>query len=112
MTLVRMETNHVLGLPTTSGDPSPFTAYGVYKGIKACLKEEFGSAKLEGIKIAVSGVGHVGSSLCEMLAKEGAILTISDIDEESFNLLKLGEIIGVGKQTVFGLGKISIGAVR
>lgn len=83
MTLVRMETNHVLGLPTTSGDPSPFTAYGVYKGIKACLKEEYGSAKLDGIKIAVSGVGHVGSSLCEMLAKEGAILTISDIDEES-----------------------------
>ena len=37
---------------------------------------------------------------------------ISDIDEESFNWLKLGEIIGVGKQTVFGLGKISIGAVK
>ena len=37
---------------------------------------------------------------------------ISDIDEESFNLLKLGEIIGVGKQTVFGLGKISIGVIR
>ncbi len=83
MTLVRMETNHVLGLPTTSGDPSPFTAYGVYKGIKACLKEEFGSAKLEGIRVAVSGVGHVGSALCEMLVKEGAILTICDIDEES-----------------------------
>ena len=37
---------------------------------------------------------------------------ISDIDEESFNWLKLGEIIGVGKQTVFGLGKISIGVIR
>lgn len=37
---------------------------------------------------------------------------ISDIDEKSFNLLKLGEIIGVGKQTVFGLGKINIGEVR
>lgn len=37
---------------------------------------------------------------------------ISDIDEESFRLLKLGELIGVGKQTVFGLGKISIGAVK
>ena len=83
MTLVRMETNHVLGLPTTSGDPSPFTAYGVYKGIKACIKEELGSSKLEGIRIAVSGVGHVGSALCELLAAEGAILTIADIDEES-----------------------------
>ena len=37
---------------------------------------------------------------------------ISDIDEESFRLLKLGELISVGKQTVFGLGKISIGAVK
>ena len=37
---------------------------------------------------------------------------ISDIDEQSFRLLKLGELIGVGKQTVFGLGKISIGAVK
>jgi len=83
MTLVRMETDHVLGLPTTSGDPSPFTAYGVFKGIKACLKESNGSSKLEGIKVAVSGVGHVGAVLCDLLYKEGAILTIADIDEES-----------------------------
>jgi len=92
MTLVRMETDHVLGLPTTSGDPSPFTAYGVYKGIKACIKEEFGSAKLEGIRVSVSGVGHVGSHLCEMLAKEGAILTIADIDEESVK--RVSELTG------------------
>ncbi len=37
---------------------------------------------------------------------------ISDMDEQSFKLLKLGELIGVGKQTVFGLGKISIGAMK
>lgn len=37
---------------------------------------------------------------------------ISDIDEQSFKLLKLGELIGVGKQTVFGLGKINIGAIK
>ncbi|MEI7667832.1 MAG: Glu/Leu/Phe/Val dehydrogenase dimerization domain-containing protein, partial [Erysipelotrichaceae bacterium] len=83
MTLVRMETDHVLGLPTTSGDPSPFTAYGVFKGIKACLKESMGSSKLEGIRVAVSGVGHVGAVLCDLLYNEGAILTIADIDEEA-----------------------------
>lgn len=83
MALVRMETDHVVGLPTTSGDPSPFTAIGVLKGIKACLKEVNGSAKLEGIRVAVEGVGHVGSALCDMLKEEGAILTICDIDQEA-----------------------------
>ena len=37
---------------------------------------------------------------------------ISKLDEESFKLLKLGELIGVRKQTVFGLGKISIGGIK
>lgn len=83
MLVVRTETPHVLGLPTTSGDPSPFTAYGVYKGIRAALKEVRGSSKLEGVRIAVSGVGHVGSALCAMLASEGAILTVADIDADS-----------------------------
>lgn len=83
MTLVRQETDSVLGLPETSGDPSPFTAHGVVKGIKACVKEELGSSKLEGVKIAISGVGHVGASLAEMLAAEGAKLWISDIDQEA-----------------------------
>ena len=83
MNLVKIETDHVMGLPTTSGDPSPFTAYGVLKGIKACIKEEFGSSKLEGIRVAISGVGHVGAGLPIFCMKEGAILYISDIDEEA-----------------------------
>lgn len=82
MEYVKMETNHVMGLPSTSGDPSPFTAWGVYKGIKACLKETYGSAKLEGRVIAVQGVGHVGAYLCKYLAEEGAKLIIADIDED------------------------------
>lgn len=83
MAFVRMETDSVVGLPTTSGDPSPFTAYGVLKGIKACLKEANGSSKVEGIHVAVEGVGHVGAALCDLLHEEGAKLTICDIDEES-----------------------------
>lgn len=83
MALVRMETDSVVGLPTTSGDPSPFTAHGVLKGIKACLKEGLGSAKLEGVHVAVEGVGHVGAALCDLLHAEGAKLTISDIDQEA-----------------------------
>ena len=59
MTYVKMETDHVVGLPGKSGDPSPVTAHGVYMGMKACAKEQFGSDSLSGKKIAVQGVGHV-----------------------------------------------------
>ena len=83
MAFVRMETDSVVGLPTTSGDPSPFTAYGVLKGIKACLKESMGTSKLEGIRVAVEGVGHVGAALCDLLHEEGAVSTICDLDEEA-----------------------------
>ena len=82
MNYVKMETNHVLGLPETSGDPSPFTALGVLKGIKACVKEATGTAKLNGKTIAVQGVGSVGSYLCDYLHEEGARLIICDVDPE------------------------------
>ena len=35
-------------------------------------------------------------------------IAFRDVDEKSYRYLKLGEIIGVGKQTTFGLGKIKI----
>ena len=60
MVWVNMETNNVVGLPGKSGDPSPVTAYGVYMGMKAAAKIQFGSDSLTGKKIAVQGVGHVG----------------------------------------------------
>lgn len=82
MNLVKMETNHVVGLPSTSGDPSPFTAYGVYKGIKASLKEVYGSGKLEGRCVAIQGVGAVGGHLARYLHSDGAKLYITDMDME------------------------------
>ncbi len=81
MTWVNMETNHVVGLPGKSGDPSPVTAYGVYMGMKAAAKEQFGSDSLTGKKVAVQGVGHVGEYLVENLAKENAEIYITDIHE-------------------------------
>src|SRR5690606_24929359 len=83
MTWVNMETNHVVGLPGKSGDPSPVTAYGVYMGMKAAAKVRFGSDSLNGKKVAVQGVGHVGEYLVAHLASEGAEIYISDIHEET-----------------------------
>ncbi len=81
MVYVNMETNHVVGLPGKSGDPSPVTAHGVYVGMKACSKEQFGTDSLSGKKIVVQGVGHVGEYLVKALVAENAEVYISDIHE-------------------------------
>ncbi len=71
---------HVVGLIGRSGDPSPVTAYGVYRGMKACAKHRWGSDSLAGKSVAVQGVGHVGYYVCELLHAEGATLVATDID--------------------------------
>lgn len=82
MEFVAMETEHVVGMLGGSGDPSPVTAFGVYRGIKACSAFRYGSDSLEGKHVAVQGLGHVGYYLCEDLANEGAKLTVTDIDKD------------------------------
>jgi leucine dehydrogenase len=64
-----------------SGNPSPVTAYGVYMGMKAAAKHQFGSDNLTGKKILVQGTGHVGETLIDYLTKEGALVQISDINQ-------------------------------
>lgn len=84
MEYVYMETEWVTGIqskPHGSGDPSPVTAYGVYHGIRASCLWRLGTSDLEGVRIAVQGAGAVGYYLCENLADEGAVLTVTDIDE-------------------------------
>ncbi|GGB58752.1 Leu/Phe/Val dehydrogenase [Henriciella pelagia] len=82
--IVSTQTKYVAGLDTgaaASGDPSPTTALGVYRGIKACAERAFGTGDLSGRVIAVQGVGSVGGYLCDHLANEGAKLFIADIDK-------------------------------
>jgi leucine dehydrogenase len=79
---ISKETKHVSGMPGKSGDPSPVTAFGVYMGMKAAAKIQFGSDSLSGKKIAVQGVGHVGEYLVGYLSKEGANIVITDIHED------------------------------
>lgn len=75
-------TPYVTGRPDISGNPSPYTARGVYMGIKAGAKVKFGSDSLKGKVIAVQGLGSVGYAMCEMLHEEGAILKVTDINPE------------------------------
>jgi leucine dehydrogenase len=82
MDYVMMETQYVTGVAGGSGDPSPVTAYGTYRGIKACAKEKYGSDSLSGMTVAVQGTGHVGYYLCQFLAEEDAKLIVTDIDEQ------------------------------
>ena len=76
------KTNYVTGLPGKKGDPSPITAYGVYMGMKGALKFQSGSDNLNGKKILVQGIGHVGLYLLDYLYKEGAEITVSDINSD------------------------------
>jgi leucine dehydrogenase len=85
MDYVHMETEHVTGRGDTSGDPSPVTAYGVYRGIKSSALEKLGSDDLRGRRVTVQGVGHVGYYLCQYLAGEGAELIVTDIDQDRVN---------------------------
>ncbi|MFN3313426.1 MAG: Glu/Leu/Phe/Val family dehydrogenase [Hyphomonas sp.] len=83
MAIVRLETAHVAGLDegaAASGDPSPVTAEGVYRGIIEVARRLFGTSDLNGRTIAVQGVGSVGGYVCDHLARAGARLIITDID--------------------------------
>jgi len=80
MDFVHMETEFVVGIQGRSGDPSPVTAYGVYRGMKACALKKYGSDELKGRTVAVQGAGHVGFHVCRYLTEEGAKVFVCDID--------------------------------
>lgn len=85
MEYIFSETPYVTGIPEAfggSGDPSPYTAYGVLMSIKASAKAKFGKDSLEGLKIAVQGLGNVGSHLVKYLVEEKAQVIVADIDAE------------------------------
>lgn len=83
MAVVNKETNHVLGLEGKSGDPSPVTAYGVFTGLRAAVNHRLGRSDLDGLKVSVQGLGHVGYYLCRHLHEQGAKLIVTDINKES-----------------------------
>jgi leucine dehydrogenase len=86
MVAVARRTAHVSGLPvegegSAGGDPGPFTAYGIYLGIKAAVAHQLGKDSLSGVHVALQGTGSVGGGVARLLAKDGARLTLADINE-------------------------------
>ena len=86
MVAVSQRTSHVSGLPAQNGaaggDPGPFTAMGIYHGIRAAVRHRLGKDSLSGVHIAIQGTGSVGGGLARLLAKDGAKLTLADIDPD------------------------------
>ena len=88
MDYIRMETKYVVGIPSSkggSGDPSPVCAFGVFRGLEACQIFLTGEGVIEGLRVAVQGVGRVGSRIVDMLLARGATVTIADPDAEAIS---------------------------
>lgn len=107
MEYIYSETPFVTGIPTGlggSGDPSPFTAHGVLQGIKASVKEGLGADELKGVRIAVQGLGNVGSNLVKYLVDEGAVVTVADIDTDRVeNMVKKYGVSAVAADQILSI---------
>lgn len=89
VSIISQATPYVVGLlhKKSSGNPSPFTAWGTYRGIQSVLKKVYDSDSLENRTVAIQGLGSVGCELAKMLFWAGARLIVSDIDEEKCRMV-------------------------
>lgn len=91
MVHIRKFTKHVTGLPRemgSSGDPSPFTALGVFLGMRACIEARLGTSSFDNVHVALQGAGHVGMYLLDHLIKAGARATVCDINEARLQAIR------------------------
>ncbi|MDR6126873.1 leucine dehydrogenase [Sphingomonas sp. SORGH_AS802] len=86
MKVIAGQTRYVSGLPVESGaaggDPGPYTAHGVYLGVVAAAKRGLGATDMKGVRVAVQGLGSVGGGLARLLARDGAVLTLADVNAD------------------------------
>jgi leucine dehydrogenase len=80
MQIIGMETKYVVGKHTDTG---PATAYGAFLGLRMAALRELGRSDLQGLRVAVQGLGNVGGRLCRHLAGAGARLVVADVDEDA-----------------------------
>ena len=104
MAIVRQETKHVAGLRDLSGDPSPFTARGVFRAMQAAAKYRWGSESLAEKTVALQGCGHVGYHLASNLHQAGARLIVSDVDAaKADRLVKEFSAIAVAPDEIYSV---------
>ena len=121
MRQVKQVTDFVAGLPpeegSAGGDPSPWTADGVFLGLSAAAKHKLGVDTLQGLRVAVQGVGKVGYDLCRQLNAAGANLIISDVNEDNLKRVQaeFGAVVVPTDQILFQdvdiLSPCALGAV-
>ena len=85
MELVRLETQYVAGLIGHSGDPSPFTAAGVFRAIQASNQFLWRTSELSGLTVAIQGCGNVGYCLARELHEIGVRLIVTDVNRENLS---------------------------
>jgi leucine dehydrogenase len=104
MASIAQETQYVRSLPSTLGgsdDPSPFTAYGTYLGIKAAVKKVYGTDRLQGKKIGVEGVGKVGTYLIARLRREEAQVYVTDVVQERLAAISQAHQVSIVQPDLF-----------
>lgn len=96
-------TRHVAGLGVlpgrAGGDPSPWTALGVFEAMRAAARHAL-DADLSDLTVAVQGAGNVGSALCQLLAEAGTRLVVADVSQERCDRLAAtygARVIGIGE---------------
>lgn len=89
MLIIHEKTPYVAALPiaTSSGDPSHFTAWGVFRGVQAIAQHLWKSPCLKGKRILIQGLGNVGKKLAELFFWEGANLIFTEIHPEKLDEL-------------------------
>ncbi|MCH4562881.1 MULTISPECIES: Glu/Leu/Phe/Val family dehydrogenase [Halomonas] len=100
MQIIAETTAHVCGLRRDgieSGDPSPFTAWGVFCALRSAVRHGLGRRDLEGLRVAIQGVGHVGEHLARHLHAAGARLVLTDVNRGA--LTHLAEELGAETTT-------------
>ena len=104
---IKQETGYVTGLSRrsgSSGNPSPFTARGVMRGLRACAEEAFGTSRLDNFHYAVQGLGHVGGDVVLGLSMLGAWISVTDLNEERLEQFRaLPGVNVVSQEEIYGV---------
>ena len=82
---VAKETAHVSGTSANGGDPSPWTARGVFLSMERAAKRRLGASGLNGARVSVMGAGAVGRNLCALLHGAGADIHAADINKAALD---------------------------